>query len=363
MIRGDRPLRSALFCLAVALGLSACGEKGGDTAKPVSRPVKLFTLGETEAARTLRFPGSVSAVKQSDMAFEVSGRIIDIPVTEGQRVEAGTVLARLDARDYEAERDRARAERNAAQLEFNRYEAAFKARAVAAQELDRARRNLAVAEASLRQANKAIEDTVLRAPFVGRVARKLVEDFANVQAKQPVLILQSDDAMEMRVQVPEALWVRSERVDSAADIEDINSQIRVVLSSLPDQPIAARITAFASMADPVTRTFRVTVGFEPPPGSSVSPGMTGHVAYDLPAGAAAAGLHVPADAVLATPDNTPHVWLYDAQSGTVRRHPVTLGELSGASVLVTSGLEVGDRIAVSGVHTLSDGFPVHALED
>ncbi|VDK92312.1 efflux RND transporter periplasmic adaptor subunit [Pseudomonas aeruginosa] len=358
-----RLIRAASLCLSVALALSGCTEPEQEAAQPVSRPVKLFTLGETEAARTLRFPGSVSAVKQSDMAFEVSGRIIDIPVTEGQRVAAGTVLARLDPRDYEAERDRARAERNAAQLEFNRYEAAFKARAVAAQDVDRTRRNLAVAEANLRQATKAIEDTVLRAPFVGRVARKLVEDFANVQTKQPVLILQSDDAMEMRIQVPEALWVRSQRVDSAADIEEINSQIRVVLSSLPDQPIAARITAFASMADPVTRTFRVTVGFEPPAGSSVSPGMTGHVAYSLPAGAASAGLHVPADAVVAAPDNTPFVWLFDAQSGTVRQRPVTLGELSGDRVLVTSGLAVGDRIAVSGVHTLSDGFPVHALED
>jgi RND family efflux transporter MFP subunit len=363
MIRGDRPVRAALFCLAFALGLSACGENGGNTAEPVSRPVKLFTLGETEAVRTLRFPGSVSAVKQSDMAFEVAGRIIDIPVTEGQRVEAGTVLARLDPRDFEAERDRARAERNAAQLEFSRYEAAFKARAVAAQELDRARRNLAVADASLRQANKAIEDTVLRAPFVGRVARKLVEDYANVQAKQPVLILQSEGGMEMRVQIPEALWARSPQVDSAAQIEDLNAHIRVVLSSLPEQPIAARITAFASMADPVTRTFRVTVGFEPPPGTSVSPGMTGHVAYDLPAEGAAVGLHIPADAVFAAADNSPLVWRFDAQSGTVRRHPVTLGELSGDSVLVTSGLEAGDRIAVSGVHTLSDGFPVHALED
>ncbi|MCQ4312812.1 efflux RND transporter periplasmic adaptor subunit [Pseudomonas stutzeri] len=362
MKQSYRLIQTASLCLAFALALSGCGEQGQETLKPVSRPVKLITVGATEIGRTLRFPGSVSAVKQSDMAFEVSGRIIDIPVTEGQRVEAGTVLARLDPRDYEAERDRARAERNAAQVEFNRYESAFRARAVAAQELDRARRNLAVAEANLRQATKAIEDAVLRAPFVGRVARKLVEEFANVQAKQPVLILQSDDAMEMRVQVPEALWIRSQRVNSAADIGEINSQIRVVLSSLPDQPIAAKISAFASMADPVTRTFRVTVGFEPPAGSSVSPGMTGHVAYNLPVESAAAGLHIPADAVVAAPDNAPFVWLFDAQSGTVQQRPVTLGELNGSRVLVTSGLAVGERIAVSGVHTLSDGFPVHAME-
>lgn len=330
--------------------------------EPVSRPVKLFTVGDTGNGRTLQFPGSVSAVMQTDIAFEVSGRIIDMPVIAGERVETGRVLARLDARDFEAERDRARAERDVAKADFSRYDRAFKAHAVTAQELDQARARLGVAEAGLRRASKAVEDTVLTAPFTGRVARKLVEDFANVQAKQPILILQSDDAMEMRVHVPEALWVLSQRVDSAADL-DMDSRISVVLSALPGQLIPARITAFATMADPVTRTFEVTVGFEPPPGLSVSPGITGHVLYESPPELALAGLLIPARAVVAAPDKSAFVWLFSPEAGRVMQRPIVMDELDGDSVRVTSGLEVGDRIAISGVHTLSDGFPVHALKD
>lgn len=348
--------------LPLALVVSACGDSDQGMSEPVSRPVKLFTVGETPPPRTLKFPGSVSAVQQSELAFEVSGRIIAMPVTEGDRVEVGTILAKLDPRDYESERDRARAERNAARADFNRYDKAFQSDAVTAQQLDLAKRAIEVAEAGLQRANKALEDTVMQAPFSGRVARKLVEDYANVQAKQPVMILQSDDALEMKVNIPEADWVGHKPVTSAAELEQ-DADIKVALSSLPNRAIPARITAFSTSADPVTRTFEVTVGFEPPKDLSVSPGMTGHVAYTHTQETALEGLAIPARAVVSAPDKSPFVWLFDSEAGTITKRGVEIGELTGDSIQVVSGLETGDRIAVSGVHTLSEGFPVHALED
>jgi RND family efflux transporter MFP subunit len=296
------------------------------------------------------------------MAFEVSGRIVEMPVTEGDRVKAGDILAKLDPRDYEAARARARAERNAARADFRRYNKAFKAKAVTPQQLDIARRALEVAEANLQQADKAVEDTVLRAHFEGRVARMLVEDYANVQAKEPILILQSDDALEMKVNISEFDSVGYRPVESAADIAG-EIDVKVVISSLPDNPIPAKITAFSGTADPVTRTFEVTVGFEPPAGVSVSPGMTGHVAYMPPLESTQDGLLIPAGAVVAKPDSTPFVWLFDQTSGTVTDRPVEIGKLTDGSVQVLSGLERGDRIAISGVHSLTEGFPVHPLED
>lgn len=348
--------------LPLILMLAACGEQEPFADEPVSRPVKLFTVGEVPASETLEFPGSVSAAKQSDMAFEVPGLILDMPVTEGDRVTAGTILAKLDSRHYEAERDRALAERNAARVDFNRYYKAFKAQAVTEQQLDAARRALDVAEAVLRQANKAVEDTVLKAPFDGRVARKLVEDYANVQAKQPVLVLQSDGVLEMRVQIPEADWVREKPVDSVEEIED-TFEIYVVLSSLPDKAIPAKVTAFSSSADPQTRTFEVKVGFEPPEGIAISPGMTGHVAYTQYGEYVRSGLFIPAGAVFAAPDNSPSVWKFHSEAGTLNRQHIEVGELNGKRIEVLSGLEIGDRIAVSGVHTLNEGVKVHPWEN
>lgn len=352
----------SLFAVLLISLLAGCGNDVTSDQPPIERPVKLHTVGSQDPMQTLRFPGSVSAVQQSELAFEVPGRIIEFPVVEGDRVEAGAVLARIDSRDYESERDQALAGRNAALVDFKRYEKAYQAQAIAAQVLDQSRQQLDIASAQLRRAEKAVEDTVLKAPYSGRVARKLVEDFANVQAKQPILAFHSDDAMEMEIQVPESVWVRTARIDSLDDV-DFNTHIRVLLSALPEEPIAARLSAFSTAADPVTRTFSATVEFDPPAGLGVSPGMTGHVALDLPADMADAGPYIPAGAVVAAADNSPYVWRYHPDSGAVQKRKVVLGKLSGELVQVPSGLEVGDRIAVSGVHTLAEGDLVRPLEE
>ncbi|KKC99441.1 efflux RND transporter periplasmic adaptor subunit [Photobacterium halotolerans] len=369
--------KTVLIFFAATFTLTACEKPTQKPKEVISRPVKLFTIGESSAKRVFEFPGSISAVKQSDMAFEVPGRIIDFPVTEGELVQTGTVLARVNPAAFEASRDRARAERNAAQADFDRYDIAFKRKAVTQQQLDLARRNLEVAQAELRHANKALEDTVLRAPFTGRIARKLVEDFANVQAKQTVLILQSDETFEMKVHVSEADWVREKNVSSVHDI-DINPYIHVEISTMPGQKIPAKITSFSTMADPVTRTFEVTVGFEPPKGANISPGMTGRVIYELPQDPEQAALLVPANsivrsdfnlllvpakAVLAASDKTSFVWLYDDENRAVKQQIISLGDPVGDSIHVKSGLKRGDVIAISGVHSLGEGYPVHAMKE
>jgi multidrug resistance efflux pump len=64
-------------------------------------------------------------------------------------------------------------------------------------------RAVEVTEAELRVSQKAVEDTVLRAPFDGVMARKLVEDFANVNAKEPVLVFQDTSHLEIQINIPE----------------------------------------------------------------------------------------------------------------------------------------------------------------
>lgn len=349
-----------IFGLAAIILLGGCSSGEEVSTEPVIRPVKMFTVGETNATRTVEYPGSVSAGNQSDMAFEVPGRVIELPLVEGEPVEKGTVLARLDPLDYEAARNRARAERDAAQADFERYDEAFKANAVTAQDVDLARRNLEVAEANLQSADKAVEDTVLRAPFAGRLARTLVEDFANVQAKQTVLVVQGEDALEMDINIPEADWVRSRPFE---DIAEANTELkpRVTLSSLPGQEIQARINAWSNSADPVTRTFTVTIGFTRPETINISPGMTGHVVVEVPEPEIEQGTYIPANAVTVNVHNEPFVWLIESD-GAVKRNGVTVGEMSGSSIRVLDGLGVGDRIAVSGVHTLVEGMRVRALE-
>ena len=79
--------------LLAVLTLTACGADKTDVRSPVVRPVRVLTIGLENASSTQDFPGSVTAAQQSDMAFEVPGRIVDMLVSEGDAVAEGTVLA------------------------------------------------------------------------------------------------------------------------------------------------------------------------------------------------------------------------------------------------------------------------------
>jgi RND family efflux transporter MFP subunit len=352
--------RKSLATLTSILILLAAGcAKEPEAKAEVARPVKVVTVSDEGPGRTLEYPGTVTAAQTEEVAFEVPGKITEIPVEEGQRVEVGTVLARIDDRDYVANVDAAKAKLEQTQGQAERYEQLFKDGVVSEAERDLHKRLYDTAAAETRVIEKALEDTVLRAAFPGRVARKLVSDFKTVQAKEPILVLQDDSSLEVKIDIPE-----QDAILAAPDlsIEERNqrARIEIFLSALPGQSIPAVMKEFATTADEITRTFQVTVTFDPPEGLSVLSGMTARVVAHLLQGQDAA-IRVPANATTVDDDGNAYVWIVDPSSMRVRRQTVTLGEFSGADVAIQDGLESGDLIAASGVSRLREGMQVRRL--
>jgi RND family efflux transporter MFP subunit len=327
---------------------------------PVVRPVKIVTIGEGGTTSILELPGTVKAVQHADMGFEVSGRIIEFRFKEGQRVKQGDILARLDDRDFQASLDQAKAVHRKAQADLQRSERIYKEDpgAISTSKIDADRKAVEVTEADLRKGEKAVEDTVLRAPFDGFAARRLVEDYQNVQAKEPVVVLQDISLLEIEVGVPERDIAQGDMNRTAKEMTR-RAQPRVELSSLPGQSFPARVKEFATRADPVTRTFQVRLSFEPPDGAAILPGMTARVTYNAPR---EGGTRLPSHATFADADKKPHVWLVDEATMKVRAAPVKLGELTGGEVQILEGLSPGDQVAVSGVGQLRDGMQVSRYE-
>ncbi len=352
----------AVLLMSASIVIAACGPKEVVERPEVARPVKMITVGVKAGGEVLQVPGSVLAAQSADLAFEVAGRMLDRMVDEGQIVQTGEVVAKLDARDYVAQRDSARAQRDTAKSDYERYAEAFKGNAVTAQDVSRSKGHLDVTEADLNIAQKALEDTELRAPFGGRIVARLVEDFANVQAKEPVLSLQDESSLELRVDVAERDWVRG---DGSLTREQLTARINPIvhIASLPGREFPAYVKEMSASADPVTRTYRVTLGFEPPKDASVSPGMTGSVvaARNVVHQSAEDVLSVPANTITADDVGNPFVWVVDPSSMRVRKQEVQLGELSGSNVNIASGLSVGDQVITSGVNSLSENMLVRNL--
>ncbi len=352
--------RLAPALVASSLLVAACGEEPAEVPEEVARPIKIVTFGSEAEGFTLEYSGTVAAAQRSDMGFEVQGRVTEFLVSSGEAVTEGQVLARLDPVDYQAELDKAVANRNAAEADFRRYQQAFDENAVTEQDLDLAKRNLDVAEASLRSAQKALSDTELKAPFTGVIAQKLVNDFANVQAKEPVLVLEDDSSLEIDVNIPEQDWARA-KPDIPIEERSRRARPRVVIPAIANRSFPATLKELDTTADPVTRTYQVTFAFAKPDDVIVRPGMTGSVVLTVPTDIVTEDLatsqSIPSAAVRSDDQGNAFVWLV-GDDMRVSKQPVSVGELAGDGIRVVGGLEPGSRIAASGVHNLREGMLV-----
>lgn len=357
--RTQRLSAAVSCCLLVCIG---CAKEVPPPPEPQVRAVRLFEVGSLDLVAQREYPGHITAATEAQVSFEVSGRILELPVRQGERVREGDLLARLDPSDYQARLDASTAQRNAAFADYQRFEELLAKDAVSQRDFETRKRNWEVAEANLRIEEKNLADTALRAPFAGRVARTNVERFQNVQAKEPVLLLQDDRHLEIDVSLPEAALLR---VGRSLDLQTLNNMLTpvVAISSLPPgTSFPARLTELATAADPTTRTFEATFAFAAPSDVLILPGMTALVRMSAPIGEVGAGVAIPANSTAIDPDGTATVWRVDRDTMQVHRVAVGLGELSGDSVVVERGLERGDLIAASGVNQLQEGMQVRPSE-
>ena len=367
MIRRDTQMRIFKACALLALAgmtlLTAC-EKQVEEREPVVRPVRILTIGGPASGRKLSYAGEIRAGETADLGFEVPGRIVEFLVIEGQEVEKGDLLARLDPADFQSQLDQADANFRQAKTTYERFEEIVERGAVSRQDLDLRKRNFEVAEADLAKAQKAVNDTRLVAPFAGNIGRTLVDNFVNVQAKQPVLVLQDTTKLEVVITVPEQDWSRANPNLTKEERTELVTPM-VSLSTFPDREFPARISELATVADPVTRTFEVRARLDNPPDVTIMPGMTANVSITVPEGGTSGGADkaviVPANVVVSDDQGNSTVWKIDPDTMTVSRAQVQLGDLAGGDVRVLSGLNAGDRIATSGVHNLREGMQVSEL--
>lgn len=339
---------------ASIVALLACAEEPPPPPEVV-RSIKMLQIGG-ELEGTREYPGRIRAAQQIDMGFEVPGRIIEFVYAEGDEVEEGAFLARLDPRDYQNELQQALAKRNQAKTYLDRIAKAYETRAVSEQDLTNARAQLEVAAAEVQIRRKALDDTVLTAPFDGVMARKLVEDFANVQAKQPVLVFEDASRLQIKVAVPERDMAGRRSTQETREEISARLQPLVEVTSARGRRFPAELKELATHADPATRTFEATFVFDRGEDLIVLPGMTAKVIIHLTADANQVA--IPAHAAVADEAGQATVWLVEEESMTVRRQPVALGELGGDDVIVTSGLSSGDVVAISGVAQLREGMAV-----
>ena len=347
--------KSTVLAAVLALGLLTACSKPEPVAE-VARPVMAYTLAPAPVAPVALYTGEVRARYESDLAFRITGKIVERRVDVGAVVKAGDVLARLDPADAGLNAEAAQAQLAAADNEL-----AF-ARAELLRYRDLVARNfvsrsvLDAKETAFRSAMARVEQARAQAGVAGRQAgyTRLVADQAGVvtavlaevgqvvKDAAVVMKLAREGEREVLIAVPET---RIAELKKAGRVE-------VRLWTQPDVALAGRVREIAPSADAASRTYAVRVSIVDP-APTLQLGMTANVSL---ADAAPDGLRVPSTAVFEQ-GGASAVWVLQPEGELVRPvlRPVTVRQYREDGVLISAGLKAGETVAAAGVHKIVAG--------
>jgi RND family efflux transporter MFP subunit len=316
-----------------------------------------------------RFSGVVEAADTSNLSFEVPGNVQEVKVAVGESVSKGQVLAVLDERTYKLNVEAAEAAVAGAEVELEDARrnlqrlqriAAQDRGAITERSLEQAeagyagaRQNLSYNTSRLNLTKRDLERTTLFAPFDGVIAERLVEPFQEVNRGQKLFALYVEGIMEAAISIPES------EIDQV--YLGLTGEVRFpAIAGQVHRGIVSEISTVTGAAN----AFPVKVAIEADTDNTrIRPGITAEVtlllggdqgdeSYLIPVGALSPG----------GGDAGNYVFVYDAETATVRRIAIEDTGIRDSDVVVTKGLKAGDIIAVAGVSFLRDGQKVRLME-
>ncbi|MBP6381636.1 MAG: efflux RND transporter periplasmic adaptor subunit [Pseudomonadales bacterium] len=360
-----RHCRCALLgALLVLLGACDAGKDqpaASATAVPaVVRPVKTFVVDTAGGASQRQFPGRIDAARRAELSFRVPGTVTDILVREGDTVSEGAVLARLDATDFRIVLSDRQASYDNARRNYERTRELLPSGNISRIDYDRTEASFKSAEAALRQAQQDLAYTELKAPFAGSVAKRLVQRFEEVAAKEAVISLQQLNSLDVKIDLSETL-VRTLTVPEQVAIESAGADAPAwaTFEGKPEQRFPLKIKEVATKADPQTQTFEITFTMTNPKDVVILPGMTATVTVDFRhLVQESQDIWIPATAVLGDATLHPVAWVIDPGTMTVSRRELRVGEMQGERIHVIEGLAGGEEIVAVGASHMAEGMKV-----
>lgn len=349
--RSPNPALPLVVIPLLGLLLGGCAEEPPPQGEIV-RPVKAMKVADFADFSGRTFPGQAKATQEVDLAFDVAGTLAQRPVNIGDMVDEGALIAQLDQRRFLAELKAAEAQLTKDKANFERAEELVKKDFISKTQYDELEAKVAISEANLDLAQKALADSVIKAPFAGVIANLFVENYTAVKPKQPVARLLDATQIEFVINIPEQF------ISLASQVRDI----RVRFDAFAELEIPAEIKEIGSEATQTTRTYPVTLIMDQPDGVQILPGMAGIATGGGVEGVGGGNVEVPVTAVF-SPEGSGEsfVWVIDSESMTVSRRPVVVESLANTGVSLSKGLDVGEWIATAGVHYLEDGQQVRIL--
>lgn len=342
-----------------ALALAAAGPGPATAQDPLVVAVETATVRDTSTRMSLT--GEATAHQSLTVSFPGGGRVAEVLVDNGDQVEPGATLARIESvqqqqalRAAEAGLATARANLAKAQEDARRQDALLDrgattrtARDAAADDLAASEAREAQAQAELDRARETLGDTVLTAPDAATVIDRMAEPGQVVGAAQPILELAIGETLDAVFDVPEAVLTMNSTHIPEVTIAGIDR---------PDVTVTAQVSDISPLIDQATGTVEVTVTLDAPlPGVSYGDAVRGTV--ELPG---EPHVVLPWSAMSATAEG-PAVWVLD-DADRAHLRPVEVARYETGIIVLAGGVEAGERVVTLGAQLLYEGRLVRAAE-
>lgn len=347
-------MKKILIFFALSSLLSAC-EKPVEPAPP-PRPALVVIVGETAANNAMILVGEVKSRFESNQGFRIQGKIIERKVDVGNFVKKGQIIARLDAADTNLSAAAAQADVRAAEAnhalakaEVERQRTLFNKKFISASALDLREAELKTSAARLQQvkAQAAVSGnqsryTALVADRDGVVTQIHAEPGQVVEAGEMVAQIVDTKQIEVLVAVPES------RMASLK----VGDKVTIKLWADREKTYNGRVREIAPAATTTTHAFDVRVAITDAD-ETVKLGMTAGVRF---AQDEADVIVIPTSA-LTQINGKSSVWIID-KNGIANPRAVTAGQFTENGVMIASGVQANEMVAIAGVHTLIKGQKV-----
>lgn len=361
-------MRSLLFLSTVAMVLVGCSQPQATFTESI-RPIAWTQVQKAKFDQVRRLSGTVQPVEATNLSFQVGGKVAKVMVNLGDVVKKGQPLAQLDERTFFLSRQSAQASLaqseaalTEAENEFKRYKELLEQGLVSRSGFDNAKAafesttsTVALSKAQLDIARKDLQDTLLSAPYDGKITKRLIEPSMQISPGIAALEIEGADGLEVQVMVPETL------------IRDLSSGMKLSIHfpALIGVKGTGVITEIGSRAR-TANAFPVAVLVDSPT-TDLRAGMTAEVDFTFEGvgrtGFTGESIKVPVSALGAGTGQTAFVFVYDKDKKVVRKREVQTENILDNEVFISKGLSVGEIISTAGVSYLRDGQSVTLLDE
>jgi RND family efflux transporter MFP subunit len=318
-----------------------------NAAKEETAAIKVITLQveQKEFKDKINLPAVIESFENLWVKTEVSGQVVKILVNEGQYVEKGQVLVKLDDRDYQLRLESIEANYDLAQLEYKRISGLAEKKIAAVTDLDKINAQLKSLKSQLNEAKLALERTRLKAPISGRLNEIDTEIGDWLGIDKPVAQILQIGSVKVSVGIPES------DVASVFDLKEAD----ITIEALGKRSVKGKKIFLSRSPGTMARLYNLELAL-PNPDGRILPGMFARV--EIVKKTFQNAVVIPLYAVISQQNDK---FVYVEKNGIVEKRNVQIGLLSGWEVQITDGLEKGDHLIIEGHRALDSGQKVDVI--